>query len=95
MNLQTYIKTKKKKEKTSLDDINKFFQSKGYENISTEELFPDFFISECSPNEVCIKSNTEKNYDVEISIVDSNNQKSLKTLSFSKEQKLILKTLIE
>lgn len=91
--LADLYKNKEKERKTSLDDINKFFQSKGYENISTEELFPDFFISECSPNEVCIKSNTEKNYDVEISIVDSNNQKSLKTLSFSKEQKINIENI--
>ena len=70
-----------------LNEINIFFKSKGVETISTDELFPDFFISECSTNEVCITSNTEKNYDVEIGFVDSNNQKSLKTLTFSKEQK--------
>jgi hypothetical protein len=85
--LADLYKNKEKERKTSLEEINIFFQSKGYEIISTEELFPDFFISECSPNEVCIKSNTEKSYDVEIGIVDSNNEKSSKTLSFSKEQK--------
>ena len=85
--LADLYKNKEKERKTSLEEINKFFQSKGYEIISTEELFPDFFISECSSNEVCIISNTEKSYDVEIGIVNSNNQKSLKTLTFSKEQK--------
>lgn len=85
--LAELYKEKEKERKISLEDINGFFQSKGYETISTEESFPDFFISEYSPNEVCIKSNSEKSYDVEIGIVDSNNQKSLKTLSFSKEQK--------
>ncbi|MBM6497978.1 hypothetical protein [Flavobacterium macrobrachii] len=71
-----------------LNEINIFFKSKGVETISTDEVFPDFFISECSSSEVCITSNSEKNYAVEIGIVDSNNQKSLKTLTFSKEQKV-------
>lgn len=70
-----------------LDEINIFFESKGIETISTDELFPDFFISECSTNEVCITSNTEKSYNVELGVIDSNNQKSFKNLSFSKEQK--------
>ncbi len=85
--LGEFYKNNVEKKLVDLNDINIFFQSKGYEVISTDELFPDFFISECSPNEVCIKSNSEKEYDVELGIIDSNNQKSLKTLSFSKEQK--------
>ncbi|MCZ8090630.1 MAG: hypothetical protein O9282_09230 [Flavobacterium sp.] len=85
--LASLYKVKEKERKTSLEDINKFFETKEIEIISTDEFFPDFFISECSPNEVCITSNSEKEYDVELGIVDSNNQKSLKTLSFSKEQK--------
>lgn len=84
--LADLYKNKEKERKTSLDEINKFFQSKGYETISTDELFPDFIISEYSPNEVCITSNSEKSYDVEIDIFDSNNQKTLKTFTFSKEQ---------
>ena len=85
--LSELYKAKEKERKTSLEDINKFFQSKGYEIISTDELFPDFYISDSIPNEISIISTSEKSYEVEIGIVDSNNQKSIKTLTFSKEQK--------
>lgn len=85
--LSELYKEKEKERKTSLEDINNFFQSKGYEIISTDELFPDFYISDSIPNEISIISNSEKSYEVEIGIVDSNNQKSIKTLTFSKEQK--------
>lgn len=85
--LSELYKAKEKERKTSLEDINKLFQSKGYEIISTDELFPDFYISDSITNEISIISTSEKSYEVEIGIIDSNNQKSIKTLTFSKEQK--------
>lgn len=85
--LADLYKNKEKGRKTSLDEINIFFDSKGIEAIATDEFFPDFFISDCASNEVCITSNSNKSYTVEIAITDSNNEKTLKTLSFSKEQK--------
>ncbi|WP_136666998.1 hypothetical protein [Flavobacterium sp. H122] len=84
--LANLYKHKIDKRKTSLDEINDFFLTKGIKIIDTGEIFPDLFISEWNNDEVCIVSNSDRNLEVEIGILNAGIQTSKKTLSFSKNQ---------
>lgn len=85
--LAKLYKNKESERKTNLDEINVFFKSINVESINTEELFPDFFVLQKDANEVYLTSNSDKEYEVEIEFTSINDEKSVKKISFSKNQK--------
>lgn len=82
-----FYQYKKKDETTSLDEMNYYFITNKLEPLFTVPILPDYFIEECADSKVCITSNSIDNLDLEIEITDDDNQKTIKTLSFSKDQK--------
>ena len=48
-----FYKYKKDDRTTSLDELNFFLQSKGYETLFTDKI-PDFYFSECDKSKICL-----------------------------------------
>ena len=86
-----FYKYKKQNRTTSLDELNFFLQSKGFEPLFTEKI-PDFYFSNCDTSKICIDSNSNKDYSLEIEIISNNDTKTQKTVKVSNKKSEILDT---
>lgn len=82
-----FYKYKKDVNTTSLDEMNFYFLTNKLEPIFTIPVFPDYFIEECGDSKVCITSTAKDNSDIELELTSDNDQKTIKTISFSKDKK--------
>jgi len=82
-----FYKYKKDVNITSLDEMNYYFLTNKLEPVFTIPVFPDYFIEECGDSKVCITSTAKDNSDIELELTSDNDQKTIKTISFSKDKK--------
>lgn len=82
-----FYKYKKDVNITSLDEMNYYFLTNKLEPVFTIPVFPDYFIEECGDSKVCITSTAKDNSDIELELTSDNDQKTIKTISFSKDRK--------
>ena len=86
-----FYKYKKDDRTTSLDELNFFLQSKGYETLFTDKI-PDFYFSECDKSKICINSNSENIYNLEIESTSKDNLVAKKIIKISNKNSEILDT---
>ena len=86
-----FYKYKKDDRTTSLDELNFFLQSRGYETLFTDKI-PDFYFSECDKSKFCINSNSEKIYNLEIENTSKDNLVTKKIIKISNKNSEILDT---
>ena len=84
-----FYKYKKYDRTTSLDELNFFLQSKGYETLFTDKI-PDFYFSECGKSKLCINSNSEKIYNLEIESTTMDNLNTKKNIKISNKSPEII-----